>query len=169
MDDLPTRGEPPPTFVPVEGTGSPENVRAGTLTLLVVAWLSVLGPAWQVLGTTSIGLYLNNQEELNHQASVLYYFLGTAVLVSAPALALYFISLKKRGPAMLLWLYYFSGFAFLGAVEIHQWEAGIVHKLAAATALVGRVHPPAVCRIPLVERSPRRIVLRGGGHCVCRG
>ena len=135
MDDLPTR-EPPPTFVPVEGTGSPENVRARRLTLLVVAWLSVLGPAWQVLGTTSIGLYLNNQEELNYQTSVLYYFLGTAVLVSAVALALYFVLLKKRGPATLLWLYYFSGFAFLGAVEIHQWEAGIVHKLAAATALL---------------------------------
>ena len=104
--------------------------------LPVVVWLSLVGPMWQVLVTSSIPLYLNNQQDLNYDVSVLYGFAGIAVLAGTLALPIYFISLRKRGVSIALWIYYFSGFAFLGAVSIHQWQAGFAQKLAAATVLL---------------------------------
>ena len=104
--------------------------------LPVVVWLSLVGPMWQILVTSSIPLYLNNQQDLNYDVSVLYGFAGIAVLAGTLALPIYFISLRKRGASIALWIYYFSGFAFLGAVSIHQWQAGFAQKLAATTVLL---------------------------------
>ena len=106
------------------------------LMLPIIAWVSLLGPAWQVFATSSIPLYLNNQQDLNYDVSVLYGFLGIALAAATIALPLYFISVRKRGPSIVLWLYYSCGFAFLGAVAIHQWQAGFVQKLLAATGLL---------------------------------
>ena len=124
------------TFEPREAAAAHKEVRGRRLTLPIVGWLSLLGPSWQVLATSSIPLYLNNQQDLNYDVSVLYAFVGIAVLTATLALPLYFMSVRKRGPAIVLWLYYFSGFAFLGAVAIHQWQAGFAHKLVAATGLL---------------------------------
>ena len=73
---------------------------------------------------------------LNYDVSVLYGFLGIALAAATIALPLYFISVRKRGPSIVLWLYYSCGFAFLGAVAIHQWEGGFAQKLLAATGLL---------------------------------
>ena len=119
-----------------KATVARNEVAGRRLILPIVAWLSLLGPAWQVLATSSIPLYLNNQQDLSYDVSVLYGFLGIALAAATLALPLYFFSVRKRGSSIVLWLYYFSGFAFLGAVAIHQWQAGFAHKLIAATGLL---------------------------------
>ena len=118
-----------------EATATPIEVAGRRLMLPIVAWLSLLGPSWQVFATSSIQLYLNNQQDLNYDVAVLYGFLGIALAAPTLALPIFFISVKNRGPSIVLWLYYFSGFAFLGAVAIHQWQAGFAHKLVTATGL----------------------------------
>ena len=119
-----------------KATAARNKVAGRRLMLPILAWLSLLGPAWQVLATSSIPLYLNNQQDLSYDVSVLYGFLGIALAAATLALPLYFISARKRGPSIVLWLYYFCGFAFLGAITIHQWQAGFAHKLVATAGLL---------------------------------
>lgn len=99
-------------------------------------WISVLGPPWQALVTSSLPLYLNNQEELYHDVSVTYPFIGAAFLIACIAFPLYYVALRNRALSHALWFYYFSGFAFLGVVAIRHSQTGLVFKVGALIAIV---------------------------------
>lgn len=111
---------------------------ARTTVFAVLAWVSLLCPPWQALVTTSIPLYLHNQQDLYHNVSVLHPFLGLAMGVALLALPVYLLALRSRALAGVLWFYYFAGFAFLGLVTIHGWEAGL-NVTVAASVTVGIV------------------------------
>ena len=102
----------------------------------IVAWTALLCSSWQVFVTTSVPLYLNNQEELQYDLSVIVPFFGAAILVPTLLLPVYVVARRSRLLAIVVWLYLFAGFLFLGVVAIHVWEAGYLAKLAAAAALV---------------------------------
>ena len=104
--------------------------------VLVAAWVSLLGPPWQLLVTSSLPLYLNNQQELHHDVSILYPFVGVALAVATLALPLHFAALRNRRLARLLWPYYLCGLASLGAITLHQWQIAPFYKLAAISAFV---------------------------------
>ena len=119
--------------------GSPPESRlksaVGTIAFATVAWVSLLCPPWQVFVTTSVPLYLNNQGELNHDTYVILPFLTTAIVVATFVLPFYFIALRNRIVACVLWIYYSAGFVFLGVVTIRGWEAGFTAVLLASVGL----------------------------------
>ena len=80
-------------------------------------------------------LYLNNQQDLYHNVSVIHSFLGLAIGVPFLALPIYFVALRSRALAGVVWFYYFAGFAFLGVVTIHGWEAELTVKVAATVTV----------------------------------
>lgn len=104
--------------------------------VVAIAWISLLCPSWQILVSSSLPLYLNNQEDLYHNIRVIYPFLSMAVLLATLALPLYFAALRVRILSSILWLYYTVGFAFLGAISIQELQMGFVAGWAASIALV---------------------------------
>ena len=106
-----------------------------TVVFAATAWVSLLCPAWQVFVTTSIPLYLNNQQDLYHNVSVIRPFLGLAMGVSLVAALVYLAALRSRVLAGLVWVYYLVGFAFLGIVTVRRWEIDLALELAAFVAI----------------------------------
>ena len=102
----------------------------------IVAWAALLCASWQVFVTSSVPLYLNNQEELQYDLSVIVPFFGTAILVPTLLLPVYVVARRNRLLAIVVWPYLFAGFLFLGVVSIHVWDVGDLTKLAATAALI---------------------------------
>jgi hypothetical protein len=95
--------------------------------------LSLTGTPWMILLSTSIPLYLMNQQDLNYQVMVLApYAYGTAIVTLLAAL-LFWLTSKLKNPQSLqrtLWGYYFLGFFFSAMTAIHHLDAHIAIKLA---------------------------------------
>ena len=102
----------------------------------VVAWIALLCTPWQILVTSSVPLYLNNQEELQYDVSVIVPFLIAAILIPTLLLPSCLVVQRSRRAEVVAWAYLFAGFLFLGAVSVHVWSAGYIAKAAAATALL---------------------------------
>ena len=121
----------------VESDQESESVTRGwrLLFVLIVAWISLLGPPWQLLVTSSLPLYLSNQQELYHDVSIMYPFVGMAFLLATLAVPLHFVALRHRRLSMLLWPYYLCGLVFLGVITLHQWQIALVYKLMAMSAI----------------------------------
>ena len=122
----------------VESGRDSESVTTGgrLAFVLIGAWISLLGPPWQLLVTSSLPLYLNNQQELHHDISIVFPFVGTALALATVALPLHFVALRNRRLSKLLWPYYLCGLASLAAISLHQWQIALDFKLMAMSAIV---------------------------------
>ena len=98
--------------------------------------MALLCTPWQILVTSSVPLYLNNQEELQYDLSVIAPFLIAAILIPTMLLLGYLVVQRSRRVEVVAWAYLFAGFLFLGTVSIHAWSAGYLAKTAAASALL---------------------------------
>jgi len=68
--------------------------------------LSLLAPAWVLLLSTSIPLYLKNQSELYYRYEALYPFLWGALLIWLLAIVFFFWSRKNKFIEYFIWGYY---------------------------------------------------------------
>ena len=101
-----------------------------------VAWAALLCPSWLVLVTTSVPLYLRNQDELQHDPWVIVPFFAGAVLMPCALLPLLYAASNRRPLRVVLWSYLYGGFALLGALEVqHLAEATPTLHLVATVAL----------------------------------
>lgn len=108
-------------------------------TLLVL--LSLLGPAWAILLTPTLKLYLTNQDELRYQVSLLEPYLIAATVCWFLMGTLYLVLGRYRSGRSLVWIYYLAGFGFIALASIMSvTQSGTLQMIIAAAiaaAVVG--------------------------------
>ncbi|MXY53416.1 MAG: LTA synthase family protein [Gammaproteobacteria bacterium] len=98
----------------------------------VVAWAALLCPSWLVLVTPSIPLYLRNQEELQHDPTIIAPFLAAALLIPTVLLPVFLAAMRGRFPRAILWCCLYVGFPFLGWLEVRGLVASSAGEPVAA-------------------------------------
>jgi KaiC/GvpD/RAD55 family RecA-like ATPase len=88
------------------GTTKPKKMNQAEDFTLRSIFLSLIATPWLLLVSTTCGLYLKNQTDLNYQYELLYPFLIGFILFYGAGLVIAFLARKQSAFRLLLWAYY---------------------------------------------------------------